>query len=210
MVTHFLNWNLGLCSSVMITDGHPDCVKNQNMCIQMNEQALEDVNKTNKNSPNITLLNENYLRCTCDVSTSLLRWSVGDTHNDIQNLKRKKFGVIIAADCLFFEDFHDSLIWILKNLLEKKGFCFFLQPKRGKSMENFIFKIKLNSDILVVSVSDNYNDEVNPRLQEYSSFLFLVFRFVSFYFILFYFILFYFFYSLINSFFPPSLFHHDF
>ena len=152
----------------------------------MNEQAMEDIYKTAKNSPTNTLLNENYLRCTCDVSTSLLRWSVGDTHNDIQKLKRKKFSVIIAADCLFFEDFHDSLIWILKNILEKKGFCFLLQPRRGNSMENFMLKIKLNADVLAVSVSDNYNDEVNSSIREYSSF-FSFFRFILFYFLLFHF-----------------------
>ena len=166
----------------------------------MNEQALEDINKTAKNSPNNTLLNENYLRCTCDVSTSLLRWSVGDTHNDIQNLKRKKFSVIIAADCLFFEDFHDSLIWILKNILEKKGFCFLLQPKRGNSMENFMLKVKSNADILVVSVSENYNDEVNPSIEKYSSLLFLFFSFI----------LFYFFSSPFNYFFPSLLFQYNF
>ena len=96
-------------------------------------------------------------------------------------MKRKKFSTIIAADCLFFEDFHDSLIWILKNILEKKGFCFLLQPKRGNSMENFMLKIKLNADILVVSVSDNYNDEVKPSDDKISFFLsFLSFLFTSF------------------------------
>jgi predicted nicotinamide N-methyase len=145
---------------VVITDGHPDCVKNQNMCIQMNEQALEKrINKT-ENSPNNTVFNNKYLRSTCSVSTSLLRWSVGDTHNDIKNLRRNKFDIIIAADCLFFEDFHDDFIWILKNCLEKNGFCFLLQPKRGKSMDNFMLKIRAREDFLVVSASDDYDDKV--------------------------------------------------
>ena len=145
---------------MIVTDGHPDCVKNQNMCIQMNEQALERMTNKTENSPNNTVFNKKYLRSTCSVSTSLLRWSVGDTHNDMKNLDRKKFDIITAADCLFFEEFHDDFIWILRNCLEKKGFCFLLQPKRGKSMDNFMSKIRLSDDFLVVCVSDNYNDEV--------------------------------------------------
>jgi predicted nicotinamide N-methyase len=126
----------------------------------MNEEALEEMINKTENSPNNTVFNDKYLRSTCSVSTSLLRWSVGDTHNDIKNLKRNKFDIIIAADCLFFEDFHDAFIWILKNCLEKNGFCFLLQPKRGKSMDNFMLKIRLSEDFLVVSVADNYNEEV--------------------------------------------------
>ena len=160
-----------------ITDGHPDCVKNQNMCIQMNEEALENMINKTENSPNNTVFNDKYLRSTCGVSTSLLRWSVGDIHDDIKNLQRKKFDIIIAADCLFFENFHYDFIWILRNCLEKNGFCFLLQPKRGRTVDNFMSKIRISEDFLVVSVSDNYNDEVR-QLKMLILYLFFIFYFI--------------------------------
>lgn len=126
----------------------------------MNEQELENMINKTENSPNNTVFDDKYLRSKCSVSTALLRWSVGDTNNDIKNLKINKFDLIIAADCLFFENFHDDFIWILKNCLEKNGFCFLLQPKRGRTMDNFMLKIRLSEDFLVVSVLDDYNEEV--------------------------------------------------
>jgi hypothetical protein len=53
----------------------------------------------------------------------------------ITNNGRDKFHVIVAADCLFFKDFHDDLIWLLRNALinnnnNDNGIVYLLQPKR--------------------------------------------------------------------------------
>ena len=114
------NW----CESIVITDGHPDCVLNQNVCIQMNKQ---------------------YGNISKDVSihSHLLRWSENDVLGDWNLITQggtKKFNVIIASDCLFFKDFHKDLIWVLNNSLsyDNDSCIYLLQPKRSGTMDMFL------------------------------------------------------------------------
>ena len=289
---------IGICSSVLLTDGHPKCVFNQNICIQMNEQEYEqdflsrEKEKRNgkreekeKHFQNIeTKLNESFVRSSHNVRSKLLRWSEGDENGDLKNIfcceasssfstscnpasffsstsspfssslssspftsssslslssssssssssstlstrnkpndnnndinnhknnvnnkmfdintrkdneniiidvinnaalkeikneneekliifdfdkiiieKNKKFDIIIAADCLFFKDFHKDLIWLLSNSLKKNGFIFLLQPNRGNTMKLFLEKIKISLLFRIVYVKNDYNDEV--------------------------------------------------
>ena len=71
-----------------------------------------------------------------------------------------KFDIIIAADCLFFKDFHEDLIFVLSNSLKKRGFCYFLQPRRGNTMELFLEKIKSSLLFDILYVNEDYNTEV--------------------------------------------------
>ena len=262
----------GICSSVTVTDGHPECVLNQNICIQMNEQVQEEnslekekekvdiVENTKKIEsgysyvhPEIwsTKLNNLSVRSSFNVRSKLLRWSIGDVHGDLKNIlsseftssasssspsasfsafascssssssstpcsscssscnvqnndsthdngteycqknkntemckneiheteqckdirkieidsfnDKNKFDIIIAADCLFFKDFHEELIWVLSNSLKKRGLCFLLQPRRGNTMELFLEKIKSSLLFDILYVKEDYNTEVWKR-----------------------------------------------
>jgi len=115
-----------------VTDGHPDCVSNQRVCVEMN--ATMDLRL------------ERAVRPLQSVITShLLRWSIGDKHGDLAQIKQLRpeatmFDVIVAADCLFFRDFHEDLLWVLDNSLSVNGVVYLLQPSRGGSMELFLSK----------------------------------------------------------------------
>ena len=93
-----------------------------------------------------------------------LLWSVSDTNGDLSSLlsdrRGKKFDTVLAADCLFFEAFHDDLIHVLEHSLKSQGMCFMLQPPRGQSMNRFIRKVEMSESLQVIFVTEDYNDEV--------------------------------------------------
>lgn len=113
-----------------VTDGHPDCVSNQRVCIEMN--ASMDLRLKRSVPPLQTV-----------ITSHLLRWSVGDKHGDLAQIKPESimFDVIVAADCLFFRDFHEDLLWVLDNSLSANGVIYLLQPSRDGSMELFLSKV---------------------------------------------------------------------
>ena len=61
---------------------------------------------------------------TVSVISRQLRWSLDDVAGDLRNILKavpgNKFDVVIAADCLFFEDFHEALI---DTILHALGSC---------------------------------------------------------------------------------------
>ena len=136
-------------SSVVITDGHPDCVKNQKICIQMSKQSL------------------NLFKDDINIETCLLRWSKDDILGDLAPITKNStelFDVIIAADCLFFKDFHDDLIWVLQNSISMDGIIYLLQPTRSNSMALFAEKAAL---IFHIEEIHDYSEEITQLHQDY-------------------------------------------
>ena len=142
------NW----CESIVITDGHPDCVLNQNVCIQMNKQhgnISKDVS----------------------IHSHLLRWSENDVLGDWNLITlggTKTFNVIIASDCLFFKDFHKDLLWVLNNSLsyDTDSCVYLLQPKRSGTMDMFLDIAKEYFNIII---SNDYCQQVNDLHKHYLS-----------------------------------------
>ena len=112
----------------MVTDGHPDCVANQNVCIHINRSFRSGGDEQ------------------LQISSHLLKWSKCDQHHELADIiefnKRYehnctcvegKFDRIIAADCLFFRDFHEDLVWLLDAALAPDGVIYMLQPPRGNN-----------------------------------------------------------------------------
>mmetsp|Transcript_6480 Transcript_6480/g.6627 ORF Transcript_6480/g.6627 Transcript_6480/m.6627 type:complete len:362 (+) Transcript_6480:3-1088(+) len=178
----------GLCGSLVITDGHPACVDNQKTCIQMNKQKYSDIhrlNQRNKDRKTCQKSSSIFHDKNYEISAHLLRWSKNDLFGDLNTILRyncniennlnkenetinlKKFDIIIAADCLFFTDFHADFIWILKNSLVSEGYCFLLQPRRGGTLDLFIDRINIDGGFNVVCISDNYCDEINVMRESY-------------------------------------------
>jgi len=139
---------------VTITDGHPDSVRNQKVCISMNDTV--DLRAYLPPAP---------------VTASLLRWSLGDKHGDLERLRvengQERFDFILAADCLFFQDFHDDLLWLLDNALaEMNGVVYLLQPRRGDTMAKFLEKA---SQVFEADVQENFCDEITAQLSRASA-----------------------------------------
>jgi hypothetical protein len=138
--------NLKNCSSITITDGHPDCVKNQQVCRAMQAQ---------KNK-----------QC-CNIETQQLRWSKGDEHGDlakVTNNGTQKFDMILAADCLFFKEFHDDLVWTIANAITPSGVIYMLQPGRGGSMDLFLSKAH---EYFNIEKREDYNSQVSSLRKNY-------------------------------------------
>uniref|UniRef100_A0A1D1Z2V1 Calmodulin-lysine N-methyltransferase n=1 Tax=Anthurium amnicola TaxID=1678845 RepID=A0A1D1Z2V1_9ARAE len=92
------------------------------------------------------------------VKSMILHWSQ-DLYSDILNT----FDVVIASDCTFFKEFHESLALTVKSLLRHSAGskAIFLSPRRGDSLERFLEKLKQIG--LQAEVVENYDPVVWER-----------------------------------------------
>lgn len=75
------------------------------------------------------------------LSSHVLRWSIDDETGDVAALTQQgsvPADVVVAADCLFFKDFHQALLCTLLRLLKPRGVAILLQPPRGGTMSKFL------------------------------------------------------------------------
>lgn len=131
---------------VYLTDGHPLCAANLRVCLEMNRQQRVLKAKTR---------------------AMQLLWSKEDAEGHAQRLldaEPAKFGVILGADCLFFKDFHEDLLWTLQQLLAADGVAFLLQPHRGDSLRKFM---ELAQTVFDVQLHERYNERVWELHQQY-------------------------------------------
>ncbi|CAL4938494.1 unnamed protein product [Urochloa decumbens] len=70
------------------------------------------------------------------------------------------FDIIVASDCTFFKQFHESLARTVKSLLKHSAtsHAIFLSPKRGDSLDKFLETIKENG--LNCELMENYDSTV--------------------------------------------------
>lgn len=90
------------------------------------------------------------------VETRLLEWSAG-----LQQLPAGSIDVVIGSDCLFFRDFHDSLIALLAHTITPNGRIVLLQPMRSGTMDLFLDKARSFFDC---EVTRDYLPEVRTFL----------------------------------------------
>eukprot|EP01006_Ploeotia_vitrea_P050986 TRINITY_DN67516_c10_g1_i1.p1 TRINITY_DN67516_c10_g1~~TRINITY_DN67516_c10_g1_i1.p1 ORF type:complete len:347 (+),score=30.20 TRINITY_DN67516_c10_g1_i1:67-1107(+) len=123
--------------AVCISDGNPSVVDN----LQWNATALEN----------------------CTATCKQVLWHKAETYNNVGAVD-----LICGADCLFFEQFHDSLIEMFDYFLAQKEDVqiLLLQPKRGKSMQNFIDKWKTkHSEQTTLVVVEDFDPQVTAKHQ---------------------------------------------
>jgi hypothetical protein len=105
----------GVSDNIIITDGHPNCVINQGVCIQCCRRM-------------------GAIPSTCKIENILLEWS------NFGDFPPQSVDVVIGSDCLFFKDFHDALLSMLDHILVPNGVIILLQPPRGDSLDIFVKK----------------------------------------------------------------------
>ena len=144
---------------MVVTDGHPSCVTNQQVCIEMNNKRPAGGS----------------------VSARLLKWQRGDPDRQLRSICEdvltlepmtnccplNVFDAIIAADCLFFKDFHDDLIWVLAAALRNGGKAFLLQPSRSGSMHIFLGLVQASGYFEDPCIFDDYDDQVSAMHAQY-------------------------------------------
>ncbi|KAG2386030.1 hypothetical protein C9374_003179 [Naegleria lovaniensis] len=73
-----------------------------------------------------------------------------------------KFDILLAADCLFFEEYHNDLMTLLEKSAEKVFghlTVIMFNPKRGKSLENFVSKFQHQSQACI-QINENYDENI--------------------------------------------------
>ena len=148
------------CQSVHVTDGHPNCISNINICNSLTKHK----NQRHIQSGNLFI--------------DRLRWVKNDTHDELKSIfhslsevynnKSKRFDFILGCDCLFFTDFHHDLLWLLDQALsfEDHTRCYLMQPSRGITMEKFI-QIVNDSNIFDVEILHEYSSKVSEIHEKY-------------------------------------------
>ena len=126
-------------SSLVLTEGNPQCVQNI--------QAIIDENKD-------TFISKN-------VSSRQILW-------DLKNNYQEEFDVILIADCLYEESLHSSLLHVLFQTLKTAGKAFILAPKRGTRYFAFIKKkpkSNQNQPKATTAKQNNYKTKQNKTKQ---------------------------------------------
>lgn len=130
----------------LITDGNPLAVQNVRRCVEANKAHG-------------TLARSR----SAQVDVDLLRW---DRNVRFDASLAHQFDVIVASDCLFFEDFHVDLVHTIHQLLcVNSGKCFMLQPSRNDSMERFCALARARG--LSVQEERAYDPEITRKHHEY-------------------------------------------
>jgi calmodulin-lysine N-methyltransferase len=105
-----------------------------------------------------------------------LRWSKEDEHGDLHRVLsslreshlQSSFDAIVCADCLFFKDFHEDLLWTIKASLDPKvgAKCFLLQPRRSGTMDMFLSLVYAD-DTFDVDIQESYCPTITSMHREY-------------------------------------------
>ncbi len=124
--------------SVVVTDGNPMAVDNQRICVQLNSMTKNQA----------------------QVDCRILLWDRKDTAGQLVEVLSAagggKFDAIIGADCLFFSDFHQDLLYVLQVSLAPNGEVWLLQQPRGGTMDQFI---SIAEKLFLVELRDDFDNE---------------------------------------------------
>ncbi|XP_025792459.1 calmodulin-lysine N-methyltransferase [Panicum hallii] len=118
---------------VVISDGNPQVVEYIQKNISINQETFGETK----------------------VKSMILHWDK-EQASEVLNT----FDIIVASDCTFFKQFHESLARTVKSLLKHSATsqAVFLSPKRGDSLDKFLGIIKENE--LSCELIENYDPTV--------------------------------------------------
>lgn len=85
-----------------------------------------------------------------------IRWDDDTTFGNVIEM----CDVVLCADCLFFDQFRESLVHILFKILKSKGKAYIFAPKRGKTFNEFLIIASRLFGRDNVKVIHNYNTVV--------------------------------------------------
>ncbi|KAL3788734.1 hypothetical protein HJC23_012290 [Cyclotella cryptica] len=109
---------------LVLSDGHPHCVQNNEVCAQMmlTHREKEDT--------------------ACKIDTRLILWDSSPKGFECCQQLLETFHICLASDCVHFQDYHDGLFMTIGRTLAVNGIALLCQPKRGSSLENFMSLVK--------------------------------------------------------------------
>jgi len=95
-----------------------------------------------------------------DVESRQLVWGSTAMYEDLL------VDIVIAADCLFLEQFHDDLLATLSHILKPEGMALIMAPRRGRSLEAFAAKARLRGGY-DVAIDDVYDERIRAQHEQF-------------------------------------------
>ena len=96
---------------------------------------ITDGNKFSVDNLNLILKTNNLLE---NAHSGALTWQKSCDPHSINSLIDCTFGVVIACDCIFFEENHHALLDTLDAVMAPDGYSLFCAPNRKGSLEKFL------------------------------------------------------------------------
>lgn len=135
----------GRAYDICITDGNDRCASELHTQLSLNASQLVDNSSMQYN-----------------VQTKCMIWNSQDKYEEMG-----RYDWIIAADCLFFQDYHVDLLHVLSTLLSLNGIIWLLAPGRGKTAEKFMGLVEKSGEWKVEWWGEKYDEEIWKQHQQY-------------------------------------------
>lgn len=120
---------------------------------QASKVCLTDGNKLSVDNVQ-RIVNHNDFRDPTRVTCDVLQWGNPGKRNN-------RFQVVLAADCLFFDDGRSDLVSTMWAFLEDNGQALVTAPKRGNTLEKF--KVEAERTGFVCTIVEHYNKQIWDR-----------------------------------------------
>lgn len=101
-----------------------------------------------------SIVNQNGLNDSSKISCAVLQWG---------NLGKNKnqYNIVLAADCLFFDDGRSDLVTTMWVSLEENGQALVTAPKRGNTLDKF--KVEAERVGFICTILEYYNKQIWER-----------------------------------------------
>jgi calmodulin-lysine N-methyltransferase len=119
-------------SLIHLTDGNPASVENVKMILEEND-----------------LVEGGHVSC------STLEWG------DCSSQPQRQYDVLLAADCLFFDDSRKDLVMTMWKCMKADGVALVTAPRRGRTLDMFLAQAVESG--FVFSLTEYYNPQVWER-----------------------------------------------
>lgn len=138
---------------IYITDGHPKSVENNLVCSKLTCELYNTITSDldsggNGNGMNNVVHSSNL----CSIQCHQLLWKANNQgYEECQSLLKcgqdddnsiDYFDLILVSDCTHFTECHAGLITTIGRLLRVNGVCLLCQPKRGKTLDQFMDMVR--------------------------------------------------------------------
>lgn len=127
---------------VVLTDGHPKCIENNEACAKMMVSSSTPEGQRRFRVDARLLLWESSPKGA--MACSRINELVGDLPS-LANVGKINsyddegmYQICLASDCVHFQDFHDGLLTTIARTLVVGGIALLCQPTRGSSLGNFM------------------------------------------------------------------------
>eukprot|EP00571_Detonula_confervacea_P007456 CAMPEP_0172314910 /NCGR_PEP_ID=MMETSP1058-20130122/23496_1 /TAXON_ID=83371 /ORGANISM="Detonula confervacea, Strain CCMP 353" /LENGTH=458 /DNA_ID=CAMNT_0013028863 /DNA_START=78 /DNA_END=1451 /DNA_ORIENTATION=+ len=141
---------------VVLTDGHPKCVENNETCAKMIPKS-EVVSRVRIEAH---LLLWDSSSKGADACCQITKVAANPQQVNNGATDKGLYQLCLASDCVHFQEFHDGLLTTIARTLAVGGIALLCQPKRGTSLLNFMTLI----DAVNISQSDDFIGKSNPTI----------------------------------------------